>query len=49
VRLHDPGLAGLKIRSKRTDDGLFVFTRTDGTRIEDNGQKAAVPESLPVG
>jgi hypothetical protein len=26
---------------RRTDDGLFVFTRPDGTRIEDNGAKCS--------
>ena len=32
---------------KRTDDGLFIFTRPDGTRIEDNGQKCFRGNILP--
>lgn len=31
----------------RTDDGLFVFTRPDGTRIEDDGRKCFRGNILP--
>ncbi|HET7607714.1 MAG TPA: DUF222 domain-containing protein [Gammaproteobacteria bacterium] len=32
---------------RRTDDGAFVFTRPDGTRIEENGMKCFRGNSLP--
>ncbi len=32
---------------RRTDDGLFVFTRPDGTRVEDNGAKCFRGNILP--
>src|SRR5688572_7747867 len=32
---------------RRTDDGLFVFTRPDGTRVEDNGVKCFRGNILP--
>jgi hypothetical protein len=32
---------------KRTDDGLFVFTRPDGKHVEDNGRKCFRGNILP--
>ena len=32
---------------KRTDDGIFIFTRPDGTRIEENGGKCFRGNILP--
>ena len=32
---------------RRTDDGVFIFTRPDGTRIEENGMKCFRGNILP--
>jgi hypothetical protein len=32
---------------RRTDDGLFIFTRPDGTRVEENGAKCFRGNILP--